>query len=167
MKGSAWMRNLTLLIAVVFLLAFPALAADPSPDTGPGAPTILQDQDPMVVTVVVRHRVAAAFADTIEAVCGTGEQYWIGDTEYSLEIVRFLPDFGINEAGDIIERSTEAHNPSCEVVIYKDGVEEDRIWSFFGTGAPHFRRESILAVDLVAIPWHGAELSEPIPREAK
>ncbi len=124
-------------------------------------------RDPSTITVVVRHRVVPDFADTIEVVWGTGELYWIGDTEYSLEVERFVADFGINETGEIIERGTEAHNPACHVVIYKDDVEEDRVWSFFGTGAPHFRRESILSVDIASFPWHGVVLTEPIPREAK
>ena len=124
-------------------------------------------RDPLTISVVVRHRVVPDFSDTIQATWGMGDLYWIGDSEYSLEILCFVSDFGINEEGDIIERSPEAHNPACQVVIYKDEIEDDKIWSFFGTGAPHFRRESILSVDIVSFPWKGVVLSEPIPREAK
>ena len=129
------------------------------------APEEESPREPATITVVVRHRVAASFADTLEVAVGTGEQYWIGDTEFSLEISRFVADFGINQTGEVIERSCEAHNPACKVVIYNEGVEEDLVWAFFGTGSPHFRRESILAVDMIFFPWRGSVLTEPIPRK--
>ena len=162
MKGNVLMRTGTWLWIILLLSAPLVCGADETSDSEMEA-----ERKPETITVVVRHRVIAAFADTIEVAWGTGEQYWIGDTEYSLEIVRFVADFGINQTGEIIERSDEAHNPTCQVVIYNEGVEEDRVWSFFGTGAPHFRRESILAVDMISFPWHGKVLTGPIPREAE
>jgi hypothetical protein len=129
------------------------------------APEEKSPREPATITVIVRHRVAVSFADTLEVVWGTGEQYWIGDTEFSLEILRFVADFGISQTGEVIERSSEAHNPACQVVIYNEGKEEDRVWAFFGTGSPHFRRESLLAVEMISFPWLGSVLTESIPRK--
>lgn len=154
MKVKSWLW-------VLFLLTVPV----PGLAETVKAPAEESPHEPTTITVIVRHRVAASFADTLEVVWGTGEQYWIGDTEFSLEISRFVADFGISQTGEVIERSSEAHNPACEVVIYNEGIEEDRVWAFFGTGSPHFRRESMLAVDMISFPWRGSVLTEPIPRK--
>jgi hypothetical protein len=144
-----------------FLWAAPALGQGDDGQVSSGA----SPREPETITVVVRHRVVASFSDTLEVAWGTGEQYWIGDTEFSLEVDRFVADFGINEKGEIIERGSEPCNPACQYIIYKDDVEENRGWAFFGTGAPHFRRESILAVDMVSFPWQGKTLTKPLPRK--
>jgi hypothetical protein len=116
------------------------------------------------VKLRVTHRIYTSFVDTMQV--ELGEEYQIGDTEFSLVVTEFHPDFGIKEGGEVINRSPEPCNPAFHIQVFEAEEMVDSVWSFFGQGgAPHFRRESTLAFEIVSFRWRDQLLSEPVPRK--
>jgi hypothetical protein len=100
------------------------------------------------VTLVATHRVYKNFKE--EHTVKLGEKFFLADTEYTVEVVEFLPDFAINlEAKEIFSRSDEPNNPAVRIVIYENDEIIDEIWAFKGKGAPHFSRASLIAFELL------------------
>lgn len=131
-------------------------AGDPTADGG--------DRDRFdEVTMRITHRIYPSFVDTLTV--APGEAAVIGDSEFSFEVVGFLADFGIKADGTLVSRSSVAHNPAFEVVVYESDEETDRQWAFFGTGKPHYRRNSLLAFEVLSFRTGDMTCTQPVPRE--
>jgi len=149
--GSAARRRLVMGAVAMLASAVAATAAPPS-----AAP-------PDSVTVRMIHRVFAAFADT--QTVRPGEEFYVGDTEYSAVIEGFNPDFGITKEGEVVQRSAVPHNPAFHVKVFKDGAPVDSVWAFLSTSPPHFRRNSLIGFQVLSFGWQGRVYHEPVPRE--
>ncbi len=115
------------------------------------------------VTMRVTHRIYPSFADTLSV--SKLENVQIGDTEFSFEVDRFLADFGIKPDGTLVSRSATPHNPAFEVVVFEEDEEVDRHWAFFGTGKPHYRRDSLLAFEVLAFTLGDQVYTQSVPRK--
>ncbi len=116
------------------------------------------------VTMRITHRIYPSFVDTLTV--GPKEELVIGDSEFSFEVLTFLADFGIKSDGTIVSRSNIAHNPAFEIIVYEDDQEKDRHWAFFGNGSkPHYRRDSLLAFEVISFSAASKTLTKPVPRE--
>ena len=115
------------------------------------------------VTMRITHRIYPSFVDTLTV--APGEAAVIGDSEFSFEVAGFLADFGIKADGTLVSRSSVAHNPAFEVVVYESDDETDRQWAFFGTGKPHYRRNSLLAFEVLSFRDGDMTCTQPVPRE--
>jgi len=120
--------------------------------------------EPGAITVRMTHRVFAAFADTQQVTMG--EEFYVGDTEYSAVIEEFNPDFGIKQDGTVVTRSPVPHNPAFLIKVLQDGRQVDEVWAFLGGGAPHFRRNSLIGFQVLSFVWQGHTLTAPVPQEA-
>ncbi len=115
------------------------------------------------VTMRITHRIYPSFADTL--IVEKHETAQIGDTEFSFEVADFLADFGIKSDGTLVSRSAIAHNPAFQVVVFENDEETDRHWAFFGTGKPHYRRDSLLAFEVLSFRIDDQAFTAPVPRK--
>jgi hypothetical protein len=108
-----------------------------------GSPRVLK------VSLGVRHRVFADFAERSEATLG--KVFQIGDSRYSATVTDFEPDFVIDlPSHSITSRSTEPRNPAFRIIVRDQGVPQDTTWAFLNM-APHFTRNSLLAFEILRI----------------
>lgn len=115
------------------------------------------------VTMRITHRIYPSFADTLSV--EVMENVQIGDTEFSFEITKFLADFGIKPDGTLVSRSSTPHNPAFEIVVFEDDEEVDRHWAFFGTGKPHYQRDSLLAFEILNFHFGDKIYTASVPRK--
>ncbi len=115
------------------------------------------------VTMRVTHRIYPSFADTLSV--GKLDTVQIGDTEFSFVVDQFLADFGIKADGTLVSRSAMPHNPAFEVVVFEEDQEVDRNWAFFGTGKPHYRRDSMLAFEVLYFHLGDQRFTQSVPRK--
>lgn len=108
------------------------------------------------VTLRVGHRMYANFADTVTV--RLGERFQIGDTQFTGEIDRFIPDFAMEEK-EAVSRSDEIKNPAVHVKVYDGGSVIEESWAFPGRGAPHVKGANFLyfvITDMEIAPEEGA-----------
>ena len=155
------MKTSTSLFIVHFLISVLAVASF-------SAPSWAQDDfagrnDFTEVQMRVTHRIYPSFADTLSvAMLDTAQ---IGDTEFSFVVDQFLADFGIKPDGTLVSRSSTPHNPAFQVVVYEEEEEVDRHWAFFGTGKPHYRRDSLLAFEVLNFQIGDKNYIQAVPRK--
>ena len=115
------------------------------------------------VTLRIRHQV---FADFIEDHRVTlGEEFPVGDTEYSGQIIDYVPDFAMEmKSLKVISRSTEPNNPAFRIIVRQKGVPQDTTWALLNM-PPHFARKSILAFRVLKIEFKGHK--PVVPAESK
>jgi len=75
-----------------------------------------------------------------------GELFYLGDSEYTARIDRFLPDFRIID-GKFLTVSQELKNPAARVVVYHDTTAADTSWAFLNF-PPHFSPRSFFTFQL-------------------
>lgn len=110
------------------------------------------------VVLRVNHRIYTKFDEVQEV--RPGEEFQIGDTDFSARIVDFVPDFAIEgQSGKVFSRSDQPNNPAIQIEIYEDGQKLETTWAFArGRGAPHYSREAMLLFIVEDFIWnqHGA-----------
>ncbi len=126
-------------------------------------PATLQAAEVAEITIRIKHRIFISFEEVL--VIEIGEEFQIADDEYSATVLQFVPDFAIKEDGTVVSRSEEPRNPAIEIDVLKDGEPEDHVWAFFGDGAPHYRRDSMIAFELVSFKWDDVVITERQPEE--
>lgn len=98
------------------------------------------------VTLRAFHRVFHNFVDDNATTMYT--EFPIGDTEYTAEVVEYVPDFALNlKTREVVSRSTEPRNPAVRVLVLQKGVPQDTVWAMLSM-PPHFARNSLLAFQL-------------------
>lgn len=145
---------------IATLLAAPAAAAAPR-------------RAPQVKSVVLaaRHRVFPDFLE-VDSVL-VKQEYPVGDTPYSAQVVEFVPDFAMDlKTRKVISRSPEPRNPAFRIIVREKGVPRDTTWAFINM-PPHFARRSLLAFFIVRIDfkdrptmWADDSLATRVPRQA-
>ena len=97
-------------------------------------------------TLVIGHRAFVDFRDRVEV--ALGEEFQVGDTDYSAKVVEFQPDFAMDlETRTVLSRSQEPRNPAARVLVWRNGAPNDTSWAFLKM-PPHFGRRSMLAFQL-------------------
>lgn len=98
------------------------------------------------VTLRAFHRVFHDFVDDNATTLYT--EFPIGDTEYTAEVVEYVPDFALNlKTREVLSRSTEPRNPAVRVLVLQKGVPQDTVWAMLSM-PPHFARNSLLAFQI-------------------
>jgi hypothetical protein len=138
-------------IILSVLIAAPTTAEEP--DSSKAA----ENEWPTVnsVTVRVRHRVWEKFKE--EAEVEIGEEFQIGDTEYTARIVRFVPDFAMKmQSKEVISRTPEPNNPAVRIIVLENEEPTDTTWAFTQE-LPHYGRLSLLAFQIIRIDFEDRE----------
>lgn len=105
------------------------------------------------VTVLIRNRVFHEFFD--KQIVALNEEFQVGDTDYTAELVEYVPDFAIDiKAHKVTTRSTEPNNPAFHIIVKEKGAPTDTVWAFLNT-PPHFARKSMLAFKIHEIEFIG------------
>jgi hypothetical protein len=90
------------------------------------------------------------------------EVFQVGDTDYSAQIVRFVPDFAMNlKTGKIATRTPLPNNPAFQIIVKEKHVPQDTTWAFLNS-PPHFARKSMLAFQILRIDFKN---HEPVVRQ--
>ena len=110
------------------------------------------------VTLRMGHRMYASFTDT--ATVRMGERFQIGDTPFTGEVDRFLPDFALDDDKKVVSRSDEIKNPAVHVNVYEGEKVIEESWAFPGRGAPHIKSQNFVyfvITDMKIAPEEGVE----------
>ena len=78
-----------------------------------------------------------------------GETFYLGDSEYTARIDRFLPDFRIVD-GEFITVTQQLANPAARVIVFHDTTATDSTWAFLNF-PPHFSPRSFFTFKLLEI----------------
>ncbi len=146
-----------IIVALLFNLTLAVGFAQAQEETAVSAPSKIE--------VRVTHRVFTSFVDTV--LVDIGEEFWVGDTDFSAIVHQLNLDFGIKEGGVIIERSNTPHNPAFQIRILENNEQVDEVWAFLGNDAPHYRRDSLLGFQVLSFTWQGHRLEQSVPRESE
>lgn len=105
------------------------------------------------VMLGIKHRVFPSFGQKVTV--KMQERFPVGDTDYSAQIVQFLPHFDYDiKRRRAVSRSNELRNPAFRVVVREKGVPKDTTWVFLDA-PPHFARTSMLAFQVLRIDFAG------------
>ena len=88
--------------------------------------------------------------------------FYLGDSEFTARIRRFVPDFRIGEKGEILSVSSQLNNPAVQVVIYHDSTATDSTWAFLNF-PPHYSARSFFTFQLKEIAGYRPAAQAPAP----
>jgi hypothetical protein len=136
-----------LAVVVAVVMAVPAGGQTPVPATDGKT---VSGTKPKVKKVLLgmRHRAHPDFYDETEAV--PGKEFPVGDTEYSAKILRFEPDFFINDDKKIVSQSNEPRNPAFQIMAIEGGAPHDTSWAFMNF-PPHFSKRALISFQVLRI----------------
>ncbi|MBI3008722.1 MAG: hypothetical protein HYY56_04330 [Candidatus Omnitrophica bacterium] len=78
------------------------------------------EKGPGSIKLIIRHIENKDFAE--EHVVKFGEDFFISDTDYSAKVIKFIPDFVMNEkTKKVSSRSKKPNNPAVMVRVYYKG----------------------------------------------
>jgi len=67
-----------------------------------------------------------------------GETFYIADTEYSVKVLQFIPDFAINiKTKEVVSRSDKPLNPAVQVAVSYEGEPLYETWVLYQEELPH------------------------------
>jgi len=105
------------------------------------------------VTLVAYHRFHLAYAETVHV--APAESFPLSDEGFTGRVAGYLPDFKIDDQGNIMSGSDSAANPAVQVEVYDGWERIQRNWAFPGQGPPHYR-----ATDMIGFRVIGLETSD-------
>lgn len=71
-----------------------------------------------------------------------GEEFFIADTEYSVKVERYIPDFAITlETKEVVSRSDEPNNPAIQLAVSYQADLLYKTWVLYQNPVPHFIHE--------------------------
>ncbi len=137
------------LCVLLIALAPPASAQD-SPDS----------TAEISMTILVRSLLYTDFYEVHETTMNKRE--YIGDTEYSYEVVGFFPHFAIiDSTKEVVSLSDSLNNVAFKITVYNGEEVEGNAWSFFTIQVPHFSREAHLTFDVMEFEYQGQTYINP------
>lgn len=140
-----WIRT----VLIGSLLVAPAAPAIPA------APPAKEPLKVKGLTLRIRHRVFANFRE--DRSVRPRQVFQVGDTDYTAQVVRFVPDFAMNtKSRKVVTRSNDPNNPAFEIIVKEKGVPQDTTWAFLNM-PPHFTRNSMLAFQILRIEFANHE----------
>jgi hypothetical protein len=108
----------------------------------------------MKLTLVVGNRVFPDFRETHATQMHKRE--YIGDTEYSFEVVEFYPHFAyLDSTKEVVSLSDEPKNVAFKVTVYENDEVVQSEWAFFNLLLPHYTMKSIIWFDVVEFEYRG------------
>jgi hypothetical protein len=106
-------------------------------------------KDGRVYEIVVGHSHYPNFRE--EHRVALKERFAIGDSDYEARIVRFEPDFALdNTKGEVFSRSEDYNNPAVQIEVFKGGKKVTKLWAF-GLAFPHRGQGVPLTFRLVSV----------------
>ncbi len=93
------------------------------------------------------------------------ETFYIGDTEFSARVTRFLPDFIIDQ-GQFLSASSALNNPAVHIYVYGDSGAVDSTWAFQNF-PPHFSPNSFWSFQLKEVNGYKADSPSVPPTVTK
>jgi len=94
------------------------------------------------------------------------EKFFLGDTEFTGKVKKFLPDFRIID-GKVMSLSYAMNNPAIQIYVYADSGAVDSSWAFLNF-PPHFSAKSFFMFQLKEVRGYQAPPSKPeTPKESK
>lgn len=135
------MKRISILKTAILALLAPAGAASAA-----AAPA----DSSLVLVVEVGSRLYPEWHEEVRV--RLGETFFLGDSEFTARLRRFVPDFRISDTGEIGSASRELANPAARVVVYHDTTATDSSWAFLNF-PPHFSPRSFFTFKLKEI--HG------------
>lgn len=125
----------------------PAGGSTAAPIPPPPVRPILRAPTPVKgITLRAYHRVFHDFVDDNKTTMYA--PFPVGDTEYTAEVVEYVPDFALNlKTRAVISRSEQPNNPAVRVLVLEKGVPQDTVWAMLNM-PPHFARNSLLAFQI-------------------
>lgn len=99
------------------------------------------------VSLKVRHRLYPNFEEVHKV--KPLEFFDVSDTDYRAKVVRFLPDFAIDDSGKVFSRSGEPKNPAVLVEVWLKKKKIDQMWAFRSGSIPHFKASSYLYFEIL------------------
>jgi hypothetical protein len=148
-----WWVVLGLLLAAGVPTAGPAMGA--GPETASPARKLKVKR----IALAVRHRVFHDFHDELDV--KLGEEFPVGDSDYSGKVIRFVPHFAIEDkTRRIVTLSNEPRNPALQIVSIQKGQPHDTTWAFLNF-PPHFSKRAILAYQILRIEFENHAPIEP------
>lgn len=119
----------------------------------PGRPIERKPTPVKLVRVRAYHRVFHDFVE--EQIIPMYKEFDVGDTDYTGEIVEYIPDFAMNlETHAIFTRSQEPKNPALRILVKQKGVPQDTTWALLNM-PPHFAKKSLLAFKIMRLEIKG------------
>jgi len=126
-------------LALVWVL-MPAAAAATGADTAPAQP-----DSGLAFRVEIGSRLYPEWRE--EQRLHLGELFYLGDSEYTARLRRFVADLRIGEKGEILSASADLANPAVQVFVYHDSTTADSTWAFLNF-PPHFSPRSFFTFQL-------------------
>lgn len=118
----------------------------------------------MSLTILVRSRLYADFYEVHETTMNKRE--YIGDTEYSYEVIGFFPHFAIiDSTKEVVSLTDSLKNVAFKIRVYNGEDVEDDMWSFFTIQVPHFSRTAHLTFDVMEFEYQGQTHINPSKKE--
>ena len=99
------------------------------------------------VTLVAYHRMHPTYAETVHV--APAESFPLSDEVFSGRVAGYLPDFKINDRGEITSGSDSIANPAVKVEVYRGWQRVQASWAFPGEGPPHYRAEDMIGFRLL------------------
>ena len=90
-----------------------------------------------------------SYAETVHV--APAEVFPLSDEVYSGRVAGYLPDFRIDDRGNVMSGSDSAANPAIMVEVYKGWERVQRNWAFPGAGAPHYRPTDLIGFRVLDI----------------
>ena len=117
------------------------------------------------VELRVRHRMYKNFEETHKV--KLNEFFEISDTDYRGRVIRFIPDFAIDDSGRVFSKGLDPKNPAVLVEVWKKRKKIEETWAFREGLLPHFRASSMLSFEIVdfSIPQSKEKPKEQKPKE--
>jgi hypothetical protein len=88
-----------------------------------------------------------------------GARFFIGDTPFTGEVGRFMPDFRIHE-GRPANWSNRMNNPAVQVFVYGDSGAVDSTWAFLNF-PPHYSPKAFFTFQLKEVRGYPDSASPP------
>ena len=146
------MKLLWTSVLAMWIASAPILVADDEmlKDVPPAPDPVSVEVGPDVkFSLELGSRLYPDWSDTVEV--PIGERFYLGDSEYTAELRRFMPDMRM-KGGEAINVSLELNNPAVEVMLYSGDAVADSSWAFLNF-PPHFSADEFFTFQLKRI--HG------------
>jgi hypothetical protein len=79
------------------------------------------------------------------------EFFELSDTDYRARVIKFIPDFAIDDSGNVFSKSNELNNPAVLVEVWRGRKKVDEQWVFRKGSIPHFKRTSFIVFEIIEL----------------
>lgn len=150
-KGGRKWTKATPCLAALFMLLIVSLAIASAEDA--------DKESEMPIKIEIRNRLYPKFFESHETTMNKRE--YVGDTDFSYEVVEFFPHFAIiDSTKEAVTLSEEAKNAAFRITVYEKDEVIETAWAFYHIDVPHFQRTSYLFFKVVEFEYRGEVFSK-------